>query len=135
MSRVKSTVMETVRTLLVGDPGVAALVGSRVFPVEMPQGSELPAVVCSVVSSVPESSLTGDVATTLKSSRVQVDCYARPSNAGGGYAQAHELARAVELVLGNLSDHDLGGVAENSRDLFDNVTQHHRVSLDFTIWS
>lgn len=127
--------METVRTLLVSDPAVAALVGTRVYPLELPQSCQLPAIVCTVVSDVSEESFTGKVATTLKASRVQVDCYARPTGAGGAYAQARAVARAVETVLADLSDSDLTGSHETSRDLYDNLTQYHRVSMDFTIWS
>lgn len=133
-SRVKSTVGETIRTILMADAPTVALIGSRIYPGELPQGSTLPAATYTVVSNVPENSLDGKVATTLKASRVQVDVYARPDVNGGAYAQAQALATCIRSVLGDLSDSDLTGFLENEADTFDNVTKYHGVRMDFTIW-
>lgn len=129
-----TTTGEVIRSLLVADAATAAIAGARVYPNELPQNATLPAIVYTVVSAVPENSFTGLVATTTKDHRVQIDCYARPTQAAGAYDLAHSLAEAVSNVLGDLSRSDLTGSLENERDLYDNVTQYHRVSLDFAIW-
>lgn len=129
-----ATAGETIRARLIADAPTAALVGTRVYPNELPQNVTLPALVYNVVSDVPENSFTGDTSTRLKAVRLQVDCYARAIGSVGSYAGAHEVADCVENVIGNLSEPGLSGNYESSRDLYDNVTQYHRVSMDFTIW-
>lgn len=131
----RATLGETVRTVLMGDAAVVALIGTRLYPNKLPQGAAMPAAVYNVISSVPENSFTGQVATTLKSSRVQIDCYARADAKGGGYAQAHAVAKRIGEVLGDVAEADVAGVLELERDTFDDVTQFHGVSMDFTIWT
>lgn len=134
-SRVKTTVGETVRTILTADSATTAIVAGRIYPNELPQGVNLPAVVYTTISDTPELTFSTAIANTFKAARVQLDCYARPTTAGGGaYAQAHALARAVASALGDVADSDLQINLEAERDLYDNVTQYHRVSLDFTVW-
>lgn len=129
-----STLGETLRTRLMADAAVVALIGARLYPNELPEGSPLPAAVYGIISNVPESSFTGDTSTTLKTARVQIDSYARASTAGGGgYAQAHAVAAAIEAVVGNFKEPDLSANPENDRDLYDNVTQYHRVQQDFIV--
>ena len=121
---------EAVYSALSADGTVSGLVGTRIYPNVMPEGSDLPAVVYSVISDVPENSFTGAYADRLRGARVQVDCYARPSTAGGAYRQAETLAEAVDACLTS----QLTCWREVSRDLYDDVTQYHRVSIDFAVW-
>lgn len=121
------TVIETIRTELAAAPGVTDLVGTRMYPNLMPQGVALPAIVYSVISDTPENTFTGTSADRLNSTRVQIDCYAVK------YLDAHAVAEAVDLVVSNLSRHDLTGAREGKRDLYDDESQLHRVSLDFVI--
>ncbi len=127
------TLGESVRTELVGASEVTALVAERVHPSVMPQGSALPAVVFSIISDVPENSFTSAASATqsiISVARLQVDCYAKT------YIKAHEVAAAVDLVLSNLAGPTpkLSAWRENLRDLYDNETQLHRVSLEFSVW-
>ena len=132
---VRATVGETIRRLLMADAPTVALIGTRLYPQELPQGVTYPAARYAVISDVPESSLTGAVATTLTAARVQIDCYARPGAAGGAYTQAHAVASAIAEVLGNLATPDVSGELQLTRDTYDNVTQLHGVSMDFLIWT
>lgn len=132
---VRATVGETIRRLLMADAPTVALIGTRLYPQELPQGVTYPAARYAVISDVPESSLTGAVATTLTAARVQIDCYARPGAAGGAYTQAHAVASAIAEVLGNLATPDVSGELQLKRDTYDNVTQLHGVSMDFLIWT
>lgn len=124
-----------VRALLIADLGVTALVGTRIYPNELPQGVGLPAVVYTIVSDVSENSFTGDTSETGSFTHFQIDCYARAIGSVGAYSRAHSVKAAVKSVLGNLSDPAMSGTFDNARDLYDNVTQYHRVQMDFTIWS
>lgn len=131
-----ATIGSLVRDALLADATFSALVDGRVYPNELPQGVELPAVVYNTVSDVPENSLDGDASTRLKATRVQIDCYARPTRERGAYALAHDVSDRVENVVGNMTRAVDGadGIYESYRDLYDNVTQYHRVSMDFTLW-
>ena len=130
------TVIEMLRIELLADPTILELIGSRIFPNELPQAIALPAVCCSVVSSVPEQSFDGSVSSRLVNTRVQVDVYARAVSGGPtAYEGAHAAADAVLEVIGNLVRPELSAQLEVARDLFDNVTQYHRVSMDFSVWT
>ncbi len=122
------TTGEAIRAVLVADAAVAALVGADVFPALMPQGTQPPAIVYSVISSVPENSLTGTASTRLSQFRVQVDCYAKT------YLEAHAVAEAVDSVLDAQSSPNLSIWRESSRDDYDNEAELHRVSMDFGVW-
>jgi len=122
-------------SVLSADVATQALVGTRIYPNEIPQGAQLPAIVYHVVSDIPESSFTGRVETTTSSARVQIDCHARALGSVGAYAGAHAVAACVLNVIGNLARSDLSGFVDSAaRDIYDNATQYHIVQQDFTIW-
>lgn len=123
-----STVVDSLVTKLQADAVVTSLVVQRIYPVLLIEGAALPAIVLFVVDDVPENSLTGRAELVAANARVQVDCYARH------YKQAQQVGEAVKAVLGNLQAPELGAWWLASRDLYDNVTQYHRVSMDFGVW-
>lgn len=112
---------EQLRALIVADPAIVALVVGRVFPGKLPQGVAMPAIRYTVVSDVP--SLTFDGAGELRRARVQVDAYAKR------YLDAQALADALEGAVGG-SQSDWLLVAR--RDGYEDETELHRVSLDFS---
>jgi hypothetical protein len=118
---------DSITAALTASSEFQALCGTRVFPQVRPQTAAFPVMVYSIISDVPENSQDGSAQTRLSRARVQCDCYAKT------YKQAHELAAVVDSVLGNLDAPDLAGFRENSRDLYDNEAQLHRVSLEFMI--
>jgi len=126
-----STFVEQVRARLVGDNTILELLGvtnTRIYPQVAPQGTTAPYAVLTVVSDVPENSFTSEVDELLRNARLQVDCYAAT------YLGAHQVARAVDVVVAGLSGSDLSAVRESSRDLYDDEAQLHRVSMDFSVW-
>lgn len=123
-----SSTFEAVRAKLLADGTVAGLVVDRVYANVMTQGEPTPAVVCSLITEVPQNSLTGYPEDRLVNALLQVDCYAER------YKAAHELAAAVDAVLADLRGPELNAWLEVKRDLYDNETQLHRVSMDFSIW-
>ena len=114
---------------LLATPSLEALVGQRVFPNLLPQEVRKPAITYYVVSDVPESSVTTPTASTTRNARVQIDVYSRT------YAEAQQIARLVEVAMDvSAPSPGLSAWLETSRDLYDDVTQDHRVSMDFNVW-
>jgi hypothetical protein len=131
------TTGEALSALLSADPTVVALVGTRISPDELPEGSPLPAIVYTVVVDVPVNSFTGSAADRLRNVMVQIDCYARPTQgAGGAYKGAQAVADAVDAALTAPAQQtsSFSAVREASRNLLDNETQYRRVSMDFSVW-
>lgn len=128
-----TNVGSAIRALLLADATVASLVSTRIYPNVLPQSVTLPAIVYSVISDVPELSFDGAIEDTLASVRMQIDCYARPVGSGA-YGQVHQVAAAVKAVIGNLSAPGFNANYETMRDLYDDQTRYHRVSMDFIVW-
>lgn len=84
-------IVETVRDLLLADSAIAALVGDRIYPVELPDGTTFPAVVVSKATGLGDYTLDGD--SGLEDSRVQIDSYAVT------YEAAIELKTAIRRNL------------------------------------
>lgn len=117
---------EQVRTLLLADPAVVALVVGRIFPQVLPQGVVMPALRYTVVSDVPQTSLQGWTS-GLRNARVQVDAFSRK------YLEAQTLADAVVGALGSLTG-EVASLLESRRDGYEDETGLHRVSMDFSMW-
>lgn len=104
-------------------------VGSRIYPDVLPQQCEMPAIAYFVVSDVPESSLNGALERALLSARVQIDVYATTRES------ASTISLKVRNIIHNLKgpSPELAGWFESSRNLFDDVSQLFRCSMDFSI--
>lgn len=83
---------KALRDYLLADTAIAAVIANRAYWMQRPQGATLPALVMTVISSVPVYEYTG--AAPLVSARVQIDAY------GAKYEAAKELARLVVARLG-----------------------------------
>lgn len=118
---------ERVFALLSADATIAAKVGSRIYPQLMPQDCPKPAVVYTVVSDVPLNSFDGHTS-GLSNARVQVDVYSY------AYKEAQETANAIEALLGSHVTVSLSSLRVSRRDLYENSTKLHRVSMDFSLW-
>jgi hypothetical protein len=86
---------EALRTRLLAIAGLTALIAGRVYWVNRPQGSVLPAIVLHRVSGQPDMHLIGP--SGLTESRVQADCY------GATYAACVSVARALEAAVSGYS--------------------------------
>lgn len=82
---------EALRSHLVTDAGLAALVGDRVYPIKTPQRPTLPAVVYFRVSGVRTYEQQGPAA--LCSARFQFDVVART------YAEARGVGEQLRLAM------------------------------------
>ncbi len=68
------TIMSALRSHLLGDTAIAALVGARAYPLRLPQKAVMPSIVLTEVSSVRSKHLRG--ADALATERYQVDAWA-----------------------------------------------------------
>lgn len=82
-----------VYALLTGAGPVTSVVGQRIYPVALPMGTPMPAIVYSLVSAVSLPALDAQAATHLTQSRVQVDMV------GHDFAALRALRTAVLAAL------------------------------------
>jgi len=119
------------RTHLINNAAVSALVGSRVYPMRLPHGFTLPAISYQRISGPRQYDSIG--ATGRVHPRFQVDCWAET------YAGVRDLANKVRLALndhrGPLGGEPNVGSIELSadRDDFEEGTEFNRVILEFII--
>ena len=119
---------QAVHELLAATSGVTDVVGTRIYPVIAPQKAQPPFIVVTQVSEDPLETFDAGGEATLRSSRVQVDCYMREND------EAHELAAAAEDALVTAEEaNGLRAWKLDSRDLFEDDTRLHRVSMDFGV--
>ena len=91
------TVEEAVCDHLLADPGVSALVGSRVYLMRFPQRPTLPAIRVQLISEPKDYHLRGPNNTTT--SRVQVDSVSEEASGFDPYAEAASVADAADNAL------------------------------------
>lgn len=126
---------EALRSILLGDAGVSAQVGTRVAWGRRPQSdATLPAIVLHKITGIRDYVMSG--ASGMVESRVQVDCY------GTTYAAAKQAARAVMTAVNSYSGTVSGTVfqrisIDGERDTNEADTAGnnlHRTSIDLMIW-
>ena len=103
----------------------------RIYPQQLPQQAQLPAMTYVQVSGAGEYSQSGP--SRLVHPRYQIDCW------GDGYLAASTLAeevkQAVDGYRGMMGGFEVGVTfIEDERDNFDPETFRHWVSLDIEIW-
>lgn len=113
------------RAQLLADATVSGLIGTRLYPVVLPEGVQLPAVTYQRVSRTPARDL-GGVAYTQ--SRIQVDCWGR------SYGDAKAVAHAVRAAAGRPGAQGdvriMLGTTAGEMDSYEPDTQLYRVSVD-----
>jgi hypothetical protein len=90
------TVEEALFAYLRAHPGLAALVGSRIYPLKLPQNVTLPAVAYQRISTSWRYALGGS-GPRLTQVRFQISCWAEK------YETAKAVASQVRGALGNFS--------------------------------
>lgn len=116
---------------LTDDAPVAAVVGTRVYWVNRPQASALPAIRLQTISDVRSENLSGY--DRARVTRVQADCFAMT------YGAARQLAEKVIAAVAE--PETAGGVqfgrgrAEGPRDLGEDTSSGfiHRASVDLLL--
>lgn len=121
-----------VRTLLLGDATVAGLIGTRVYPVTIPQNPVFPVITYQRISRLDVASQDGPSA--LARGRIQVDVWAKT------YDQAAAVGAAVRRRLNGYrgpveGQEDVQGIRlETNRDEYDPEALLFRHSADFYVW-
>ena len=127
------SVAADVRGILIGDSAIAALAGTRVYPVLLPQAPTLPAITYQFVSGFREPGLDGPPG--LNRARVQLDCWAST------YMESEALANAVRLALDGFQGGVGGSPARQvqgiffaaERDLYEPDAIAYRRSVDYHV--
>lgn len=120
------------RAVLLADAAVfSAVGGSRIFPVQMPQGEKRPSLVYHRVSGSSDYHMAGS--SGLAQSRMQLDSVAEHA------ALAVQLANAVHDRLSGFKGTQDGVVIQgsfmvNEREDFDSTALLFRVTRDYAIW-
>jgi len=126
-----ATLEEGLFTYLSTNADVSALIGTRVFPLRMPERSTFPAIAYTRISGAREASHSGT--SNLANSRVQISCWDR------NYLTAKQVAQAVVKAMHAYSG-AMGSITvyaafcEDETDSQDEGTNLHRVIVDFSIW-
>lgn len=88
-------IYEAFTAYLKAHPGLTALIGQRIFPDEIPQGTALPCVSYMEISDVPDHLYSGQ--DTLEHPIYQFTAYAATKN------QARAVARQIQNALSDYS--------------------------------
>lgn len=113
------------------EAGLSALVGTRVFPIQLPQGATLPAVTFQRISTRP---LTHRSSTTPTYSRprFQFGCWA--SSFDGAVALRAALRAAMGTVAQASSPRIDVALLQDDRDVVEATPGRWVASLDYFIW-
>lgn len=129
---------EALFSLLTSDPGVTALVQTRVFGVKTPEVGnpidELPAVAYWRVSTVRFYTMDArpGAAQVLVRARFQFDCKAR--NYDGARTVAQTIAAVMSAFRGTVQGVVIEAIFElDDRDAYDAPTKIHTVQKDFQV--
>lgn len=129
------TIEEALYAELAGYAGLSALVGTRIYPMRLPENATLPGVIYYRMSSGRENDFTGATGLAHPTFRVQVWA--------DDYKEAHTVATQVRKALdGNTSQWGGGsgvwasGRLMNDVDLLDPdlETPAYGVAMDFEVW-
>lgn len=117
---------EALIAFILADAGVTAAVGNRVYWVQRPQASEVPAIVLTRIGGLRDYHTQGP--SGLISSRVQADVFAKT------YGAAKAASRALIACLsGHKGGRFQGAFVDGERDFYEGDQALHRVSIDFLI--
>ena len=126
-----ATIEEAVYARTVGDAGVAALIGTRCYPLVVPQDAAMPAIAYQRISGAPERSHSGF--SGVSETRFQFTCEANSYASAKAVAQA--LRRCWESFAGTVSNIAIGGAfVENESDGYSEETPAPVVRMDVSIW-
>lgn len=112
-------------------PSITAVIGSRVYPLLLPQNVVYPAISYQRITGQTIQSNDGD--SKLGYSRIQITAWAAT------YAESRELAAEIRTALigfkGLMGAVWITGVThEIDVDLYDNDTKTFYTACDYTIW-
>ncbi len=124
------------RTFLLADAAIAVAIGARIYPVQLPQGTNQVSVRYTIVSG-QRVHATPQGAMGLSGPRIQIDVY------GPAYAEVHNVAELIRKRLdGYRGPAGSGGDAttiqgaffDNERDGYEPEAKLYFLSRDYFVW-
>jgi len=103
---------------------INAIVSTRIYPFEMPQGGIVPAVVYTINNIDPVKSLSGE--SGLDNGTIEIICWAKD------YSASQLLAAAVRSAF---VASGIGIVTDNMQDTRDEETRNYGVVINVNAWS
>ncbi|MBA7515230.1 hypothetical protein ES705_07269 [subsurface metagenome] len=118
-------------TYLTTHAGLSALIGTRLWPLRLPQNVEYPCIRYRQVSNPPELAHDGPVG--LGHPRYQFDCYSPLHDEAWQVAQQLEFAlHGFRGAMGTVTVQ--AGIVQDTREDYDAVIEAYRVMLDAILW-
>ncbi len=126
-----------IQQLVVADAGVQAIIGTRFYPVLVPENPTYPCATYQTISNAPSYLLEGQP--TLSSMRIQVDTWSGGTKDATYLAakQAQEaISEVLDLFKGTLPDGTrvAGIFVVGSRDLYEQDARVYRTTTDYQIF-
>lgn len=115
-----------IRSVLQAQPAIAAIVGSNIYPVLLPEDSQLPALTFQIVGSTSYQGLTTHGMQRL---RVQIDCWAKT------YLSAVTLRDAISTSLDGYKDSNFSALLLSKVDYYEDAALMFRALLEFYIFT
>lgn len=122
---------EVIYSKLTGYAGLAALVGTRVYPIQLPQRPTLPAITYQRISTLPIQD-RDDAHARLERPRFQFDCWA--ISHAGARAVAQEMRSALASFAQASNPRIDVALMQNEIDDYEPDIGRWRVILDAFIW-
>lgn len=117
------------RTYILADTVIAALVGTRMYPQVLPQNPTYPAITYTLIGGAG-SVVTHDGPAGLENVSLQIDCWAQTQ------LTAAALAERVRTRINGYTGGAFQGIfLARKRDGYDNDAMAYRRSADFSIWN
>jgi hypothetical protein len=114
-----------IRDVLKDDASVASVVGTAIYPQEIPQDYPLPAITYHRSGNEPQYALDGE--TTLKNPQFAIDIWCE------SYEQARTLTDYVKAAMGAESSR-FTAVQTTEFEIYEDDSGVHHISLDYSVW-
>jgi Protein of unknown function (DUF3168) len=119
-----------IRDLILSDPAIVAIVGTRVYPAPLPANPVYPAITYQQISQGNVSSHSGN--SHLANTRLQLTCWASSHTANSDLRD--NLKRVLRDFHGNQSGYRLDRVAwDNDLAQYESETAKHQRIIDLLI--
>lgn len=117
---------QNIASVLQAQSAIATLVGTRVYPIVLPEDPTLPAATYQIVGSSSNPTLTN---AGMQKIRLQIDCW------GDVYGDAVTLRDAVATSLDGYQDTNVQFLLLSKHDDYDHELLQYRAIIEFYIFT